>query len=129
MRLPFFLLHRTGFTREFINCVTSLVQEGLPIQAIVRHIQRIREQSAVDTVLNMINDYTVCTGVELTNVQIKSLVTSNTNSLIEPIPTNDLIGRCFIIHFQENEDFYVRHHIRHPSEILPAHRPYVQSSM
>ena len=36
--LPFVLLHRTGFTRAFIHCVNSLVQEGLPIQAIARHM-------------------------------------------------------------------------------------------
>ena len=41
IHLPLILLHRTGFTRAFIHSVVSLAKEGLPIRAIVRHIQRL----------------------------------------------------------------------------------------
>ena len=73
VHLPFVLLHRTGFTRTFIHCVISLAQEGLPIQAIVRHIKSIREECAAEMVINLITDCVVCTGQELVQEQTLSL--------------------------------------------------------
>ena len=43
--LPFILLHRTGFTRSFITNVGSLVQQGLSMNCIARHIKNVREQA------------------------------------------------------------------------------------
>jgi len=39
VQLSFFLLHRRGFTRVFVDYIICLPQEGLAIQSIARHIQ------------------------------------------------------------------------------------------
>ena len=109
VQLPFTLLHRSGFTRTFIHSVTSLVREGLAMQAIMRHIQTTRKAFATDVVIKVLTCYMQLTGKEITEVQRSSLITStSTKLLVEPIPTNDAIARCFVITFQENELFYIK---------------------
>ena len=104
MEKSFTLLHRSGFTRTFIHSVTSLVQEGLAMQAIMRHIQKTRKAFATDVVINVLTSYMQLTGKEITEVQKSSLLTyTSTKLFVEPIPTNDAIARCFILTFQENE--------------------------
>ena len=98
------LPHRTGFTRGFIHCVTGLVQEGLPTQAIVRHIRNTREAFTSTKVMRVRTNYMQWSGHEMTDEQTSSLIAATTTkALIEPLPTNDAIARCFILTFQENE--------------------------
>lgn len=106
VQLPFILLHRTGFTRPFIHSVVSLAKEGMPLQAIVRHIQTLREEFAAELLLKL-TAHLICNGKTLTQSDTLSLTTSSAVTLItKPIPTNDIITRCVIIHFLENESFY-----------------------
>ena len=107
--LPFFLLHRSGFTRIFVHCVVSLAHEGLNIKAIARHIQSLREEYASELILKLMKECR-CIGKELTQSEIDSLTASTSvSSIAQPFPSNDIIARCFIIHFQQNEDIYTAH--------------------
>lgn len=111
--LPFVLLHRTGFTRTFIHSVISLAQEGLSMQAIVRHIHGIRKEFASEMLTNLISDYNVYTEQGLTEEQTLSLAMSTSITfVIQPIPTNDAIARCFIISFFDNKLFYTQQMMR-----------------
>ena len=106
-QLPFTLLHRTGFTRTFIHCVISLAKEGMPMQAIVRHIQSLREQFAAELLLRLTTHFSMSSGQVITQSDTLLLAKSNLVTLISrPIPSNDLITRCVIINFLENEHFY-----------------------
>ena len=113
--LPFILSHRTGFTRAFVHCVNSLVQEGLPMQAVVRHISDLRREYACEMILNLKSDYNVYTGQGLTEAQTLSLATSNYAAYItQPMPTNDAIAKCFIADLFSKEMFYIQQmmHVR-----------------
>ena len=111
VHLPFFLLHRSGFTRTFVHCVVSLAHEGLNIKAIARHIQSLREEYAAELIVKLVKDCS-CIGKELTQSEIDSLIASTSvSSIAQPFPSNDIIARCFIIHFQQNENIYSAHMI------------------
>ena len=62
VQVPFILLHRTGFTRVFVQSVVSLVQEGLSMEAICRHIEATRHHYVADIIHQLINDYNLITG-------------------------------------------------------------------
>lgn len=98
IQIPFTLLPRTGFTRTFVQCVVSLAKEGMPMQAIARHIQSLREEFAAELLLQVTAHARMCNGQEL-NATTSTLISS-------PIPSNDIITKCVIIHFLENESFY-----------------------
>ena len=109
--LPVVLLHRTGFTASFIKHVISLVQEGLSMSSIARHIQRVREQVASETVLNFISDYLLITHQQYSEEEMLVLTSkfeSIVSPLIKPFPTNDVIAKCFLISFEMAETFYIR---------------------
>ena len=109
LHLPFVLLHRTGFTRTLIHCIISLAQEGLPLAAIARHIQTIRREHVAEITLNLITEYEQHTGCRMNGKQSLIMdITTSAAHLIEPLPTNDVIARCFIIAFQRNEMFYIK---------------------
>ena len=52
--LPFFLLHRTGITRQFVDSVVSLAKEGLSIKAIARHVH---EEHLADVICRLVQCY------------------------------------------------------------------------
>ena len=106
--LPFILLHRTGFTRSFITNVGSLVQQGLSMNCIARHIKNVREQAASHIIINALRDYSLVSHQQCTNEEMQLLASTITSTLIEPLPTNDVIARCFLIDFQMSEAFYIK---------------------
>ena len=64
------LLHRSGFSHEFVTSVVNLAKEGLPIAAIARHIQKQREEFAGDLISMLVQCYIYHSGVHFTQVQI-----------------------------------------------------------
>ena len=105
--IPSILLHRTGFTRAFVQTVVNLAQEGLSMQSIKRHIEAVRHEFVVDVIQRLVSDYNIYLGSQLTLAQIQSISSSPFVDLIShPIPTNDIISRCFIVTFEENELHY-----------------------
>ena len=76
----------------------NVAHEGLNIKAIARHIQSLQEEYASKLILKLVKDWR-CIGKELTWSEIDSLTASTSVS-----SSNDILGRCFIIHFQQNED-------------------------
>ena len=103
--LPFHLLHHTGFTRRFLNEVVHLAHEGLPINAIARHVTELREKYGVEQVIKLIKDCCAYTQEDISEADIldnQKLI----SSILQPYPTNDIIARCVIIEFQKNEAMY-----------------------
>ncbi len=110
IEVPFILLHRTGFIREFIQCIVSLAEEGMSLQAIVRHIKTLRENLTADLLVKLKTTYDKFSGKSLDTL---SLTTSPVVTwLTRQMPTNDLVSRCIIIHFLENESFYTSEMLR-----------------
>ena len=80
-----------------MQSVISLIQEGLSIQAIARHVKCQREQYSKEMILKLSS----LLGHNLTPLMIEDAYV-----ISQPYPSNDIIARCFIIMFQENETFY-----------------------
>lgn len=95
--LPFHLLHRSGYTHHFVQSVINLVQEGLSVEAISRHVKNQRDQYIKEIMLKLSS---------LLDKSCTLLMTENADAMSHPYPSNDIIARCFIITFQKNEDFY-----------------------
>ena len=105
-RMPFFLLHRRGFTRTFVDYIINLAHEGLAIQSIARHIQAMRETYVNNKIFCIAKD---CKHLqnELSQQQIDFIANSvYVTAVSKPYPSNDLIARCIIIDFQQNEAIY-----------------------
>lgn len=96
--IPFNLLHRTGFTRSFVNSVINLVVEGLPLQAIECHIPSQREQHAKEVEMKFNSTFN--------DITMTGMLSKILNLIFKPIPGNDLIARCFMIRFQQDEHKY-----------------------
>ena len=95
--IPFHLLHRSGCTHSFVQSVVNLVQEGLPINAISRHIKHQRDQYIQEI---------MCKLSSLLGHSCTPSMMENVLAISHPYPSNDIIARCFIITFQQNEHFY-----------------------
>ena len=105
--LPFYLLHRSGLTCEFVYSVVSLAKEGLPIAAITRHIQRLREEFSADIICTLVHCYKRRIGKQFSQEEVSEFTKSECLlSTQQPHPTN---ARCFIIYFQQNECAYLSH--------------------
>lgn len=101
--IPFVLLHRTGFTRHFINTVVLLFREGVTIQGIERHIQRMRQQHTSSIIIQHINKMPK----NLQSSTADSLDKSEELTSIKlPFPSNNLIYHCILVHFMERKNFY-----------------------
>ena len=96
--VPFHLLHRSGFTRSFVNSVINLVSEGLPLQAIERHIRSQREEHVKEIEKKFTSAYK--------DICDKNSIYHFLDLISKPIPSNDIIARCFIIRFQQDESLY-----------------------
>ncbi len=104
--IPFILLHQTGFTRDFVDLTFSLCSTGMNFCSLETTIKRMRwehylrrksmYQCAIDNSKDTTIEYPVFTEL---------------NSIGENhVPSNDIIAKCFLSKFLENEAHY-RHNI------------------
>ncbi len=100
--IPFVLLHRTGFTKRFVQNV------GLSMESIARQIENVRHHHVSDVIQQLLTAYnTVNKEHQADSDFVETIVTSKSVQLIcHPIPSNDIITKCFLITFEENESFY-----------------------
>ncbi len=98
--IPFVLLHRTGFTKRFVQNV------GLSMESIARQIENVRHHHVSDVIQQLLTAYnTVNKEHQADSDFVETIVTSKSVQLIcHPIPSNDIITKCFT--FEENESFY-----------------------
>lgn len=96
---PFVLLHRTGFTKHFINTVVQLFQEGMTIAKIEQYILKSRENYIADLYLR-VKSFFADIGTSLTTT------TSPLNLIRFPAPSNDVLCKCFVAYFLDNKKYY-----------------------
>lgn len=102
--IPFILLHRTGFTRHFVNTIVHLYREGMPILGIERFVGKMRHQMVATLIIQLVNsmpvgDSRVCASNYLEKCE-------EMNALRYPIPSNDVICQCILVHFMEKRSYY-----------------------
>ena len=95
---PFVLLHRTGFTKHFINTIITLLQEGMTISRIELFIAKCRKDYVAHLYLRLKS--VLPQGYPLT-ITVPPL-----NIIQSPVPSNDVICKCFIAHYLEHRKLY-----------------------
>lgn len=100
--VPFLLLHRTGFTRRFVNIVDSFCQTGMnfySLEAAISHArwQRFEEQKQI-----YLDTYRKATKDSNAVLEFPSFKDTGGKCL----PSDDLLRECFIANFLISEDLY-----------------------
>ena len=103
--IPFVLLHRTGFTTDFVHTVIELMHEGLTARGIERFIEGRRRQFASTLMMQIIS--ALSTPEDLRRDTIESLEKSDQIRCMQsPIPSNDVIRKCVLVDFMQLKDYY-----------------------
>ncbi len=103
--VPYLLLHKTGFTRRFVNLVDSLCRTGMNFYSLEAAISHARWQHFEED-KEIYSD-------------INRKATENSNTIVEfpsfkdtaakYLPSDDLLRECFISNFITSEDSYKRY--------------------
>ena len=99
--IPFVLLHRTGFTNNFIQTIIQVVCEGLSFHCTEHFVSSTRQESAAVRLIQARDD-----------LQHISSLDSTTFNLMEsmpmklPLPSNDILRKCFLVQFAQNQHLY-----------------------
>ena len=99
--IPFRLWHRTGFTKELIDFISSQITSGVSIKTIYqqliqkRHLTYFHRQKIVKHLLP-----------DTINIPSFEEWISHVPSIS---PSRHSISSCFLLHFWENEHLYVKH--------------------
>ena len=99
--LPFVLLHRTGFTRGFLHIVIQLFVQGLPLSAIESFVSECRLNHCQSKLLCLKNELELCGHASNVTLECKAI-----NLLRLPSPSNDILTKCFLTHFQQCKTAY-----------------------
>jgi len=98
--IPFVLMHRTGFLKEFVNSVIELVFQGMTLAGVERFVQRRRQQFITSLVLQV-----QVTLDHIHSIDMNNLLQNTAVKLIsEPAPSNNIIQQCFLV---EANHFYM----------------------
>ncbi len=97
-QLPFILLHRTGFTKGFINSIIQLVWGGMTIVQVEQYVVNCRREYIASLYVRLKLVVPETTSLSLNSVPFQLLQL--------PFPSNNVICKCFIAHFQEFEHTY-----------------------
>ena len=99
--LPFVLLHRTGFTRGFLHIVIQLFVQGLPLSVIESFVSECRLNHCQSKLLCLKNELELCGYTSNVTLECKAI-----NLLHLPSPSNDILNKCFLTHFQQCKTAY-----------------------
>jgi len=90
--IPFILLHKTGFMRNFVHTVIELVQQGMTLCGVERFIQQMRQHNALSIAL-----------------QLHMALQCKYTLIKKPLPSNDILAKCFMVDYFQNKDIYNFH--------------------
>lgn len=100
--LPFILFHRTGFTKMLVRSIIQLTSEGMTLAAIERYLKKMRQECGTSLLLQA--------KFELTkhhcNQEGLSLLSFPLNLMLNPIPSDDIIYKCYMVDFLQNRYLY-----------------------
>ena len=105
--VPFILLHKTGFLKEFVNSALELVVQGMTFAGLEKFVQKRRQQYVTCLVLQ-IHQQLLQQNVSLDVMACLQYDTA-VKRISEPMPSNNILQQCFVFHFLENKDMYNHH--------------------
>ncbi len=97
--IPFILLHKTGFTKDFVNFCCTFCQSGMTFHALEKTIAQIRWQYYEEK-KQMYTEYANI--LDVTTLKILPF----TETCTQYLPSDDVICQCFVTPFLKNENLY-----------------------
>ena len=97
--IPFILLHRSGFTKDFVNFCYTFCQRGMNFQSLERAIAQLRWQHYDDRKKLYTEYASKCNEDE---IQIPLF----TEVAVKHLPSDDTLCQCFVTSFLKYEDLY-----------------------
>lgn len=104
--VPFVLLHRTGFVKQFIQSTMSLIQQGLNFASVERFVSD-RRQHFTMQIAYQIEE--ALKGQIPSDFQSHFLYNQISELISKPIPSNDVLCKCFVVEFLLNRESYSLH--------------------
>ena len=102
--MPFILLHRTGFTRDFVHTALQLFVQGLHLKSIETFIFERRLNFCQSKLLCLLHQLQMCSSNER---RCSSDINNLAFQLLRfPTPSNDVLTKCFLVHFQQCKHAY-----------------------
>ena len=104
--IPFVLLHKTGFLKQFIQSMMSLVRQGMTFSSVEHFLIERREHFSNTIVMQIEGALQKCVFSNTHHI----VAPASTLELIgKPIPSNDILCKCFVVEFLLNRDSYNLH--------------------
>lgn len=105
--IPFILLHRTGFVRNFVHTVIELAQQGMTLRSVEKFIQQMRRHYAATAAIQLHMEFQRKYSVNCPLNLLSDIEASEAIKLIkEPFPSDDVLMKCFLVDFLQNKDIY-----------------------
>ena len=100
---PFILLHRTGFTKHFVNTLIHLLSEAMAILAMERFVRGMRQEHSSSLIIQVTNLLPTNFHIEAINYLERC---EEIKFLQQPVPSNDVLCKCLLAWFMERRSFY-----------------------
>ena len=108
--IPFILLHKTGFMRNFVHTVIELVQQGMTLCGVERFVQTMRQHNALSIALQLHMALQSKYSGHCPPNLLSCIEASEPMRLIKkPLPSNDILAKCFLVDYFQNKDIYNLH--------------------
>ena len=105
--VPFILLHKSGFTRDFVHTILLLYIQGMPLKSIETYVRECRLQMCKSKLDCLQNELKLSSSTLSIHVDMESGVNLQPFHLLRcPLPSNDILGKCFHVHFQQCKSAY-----------------------
>ncbi len=111
--VPFILLHQTGFTKRFVELCQSLCQTGMnfhSLEGVIGNMRWKKYEEKRQLYQHMVDSYKQSHQIEMEgNVHTYELIPTFEDSIYyKCLPSDDIIGKCFLANFLENEQYFRR---------------------
>jgi hypothetical protein len=105
--IPFYLLHRTGMTRDLLDTLVSLCKRGVNFYSMESYIMERRWKTyASQQDMHQLHN---------TLLSCNSLPVDFTDTELSKGPSNDILSKCFLGEFFEHEQLYLREMVSLPT--------------
>lgn len=103
--VPFILLHRTGFTRDFIHSILQLFVQGMHLQCIETFIAERRLHLCTSKWVRLCDELqTFCSSSS--PIPVPEITCQAFKLQRLPTPSNDILAKCFLVYFQQFKHAY-----------------------
>ena len=100
-QIPFVLLHRTEFTRHFINTIVHLFRQGMLLYKIEKFANKMRQQMVATLIMQVVSSPSV--GDSQIHASDHLEKSAELCALMYPLQSYNVICQCILVCFREKE--------------------------